>query len=66
MTAVFSSTNIQFYIDGTFQESYGSPGAWGRGGGTSSTLTVGYDGYDGGSQSVNACINEVETSGKPH
>ena len=61
VAVVFSSTDIQFYLNGTLQASYGSPGAWGDGGGgASSTLTVGYDATDSYPQAVDGYLNEVD------
>ena len=61
ITVVFSPSNIQFYYDGNapVPNGYGSAGHWGDYGGANSTLTIGYDGYEGGSQFVTGAIDEV-------
>ena len=56
VAVVYSSGNVQFYFDGT-GTSRDLPGSFGGG---SQSLTIGYDGYDSGSQYFSGAIDEVD------
>jgi RHS repeat-associated protein len=61
ISVVFTSSNILFYYDSLPAVSFGYPPGWDSFGGSSTAdLTIGDDGYEGGSQYVDAAIQEVD------